>query len=83
MISDWTTEWRGLRHRRLGVLPFTRHIPCNRAAKRENTRVGIVLKCVGCGARQVITPDNVHLPITKEFYYWCGVMERPKVRMAL
>ena len=83
MLSDWTTEWRGMRHRRLGVLPFTRHTECNRAARRRNTDIGVVLKCVGCKAQQLLTPDNIHLPATKDFAYWCEVMEPPKVRIAV
>jgi len=78
MLSDWTTEWRGMAHRGQGVLPFSRHIPCNRPAKRKDSWSGIVLRCVGCKAQQLIKPDNVHLPATKDFYYECGVMERPK-----
>ena len=82
-MSDWVTEWRGMRHRGLGVLPFSRHVPCNKPAKRKNTRAGTVLQCVECRARRLIVPDNVHLPINKEFYYWCGVMTPPKVRIVL
>lgn len=59
--NEWVTEWRGHGRVGLGVLAFTRHFPCNRAARREGIEGGMRLTCLGCGAVANVRAGGVHV----------------------
>jgi len=82
----WETEWRGMKGiwpHTMGVMPFTRHQPCNRPAKRLDRGGGIRLECTECGATKQLSRDNVHMPAGKDFYVWCGLMKIELVGMGI